>query len=460
MEYHENFEELLLYELKVSTIRFKSCKIKSLKIQNSQISEIVFDEKTHIDNLLIASSAVNFKLGINSDSQVNIITLRNSQCFDFQIYKSFVNFISIENSNIGDLRFYSTDVNNLIISRNSIVGRFIYHSELKKPAKCFFTDSTIYESAFKQAIFPQFNIFNYSNCKIQSITMEEIVNFGSIIFNNIIPIKEVQRFKKIKEQHGFEYYDLNEKGFYETETYEKKSDLKIIDSDLGKTSFIGCDLRKFDSFTFCNSKILEVFVAGTRLPEKIEVPEKINKNEQERLAFGQFKKIYESRGDTPMALRYLGFEMKAYKALLNKEKNEDYPITGSYLQNKSESFLLFMNRISNNFGTNWLRGVGCTLISGSICYIIFCLTLGFRFGNFDNINDWEVFKELASFAPQYLNPLRGTDSGLQVFKEATLLSKVEMNFWARLWDYFSRVIVAYFVYQTIQAFRKLGKSSG
>jgi hypothetical protein len=40
------------------------------------------------------------------------------------------------------------------------------------------------------------------------------------------------------------------------------------------------------------------------------------------------------------------------------------------------------------------------------------------------------------------------------------LKDIGMNFWARLWDYISRVIVAYFVYQTIQAFRKLGKSGG
>jgi hypothetical protein len=42
----------------------------------------------------------------------------------------------------------------------------------------------------------------------------------------------------------------------------------------------------------------------------------------------------------------------------------------------------------------------------------------------------------------------------------SLVKEEEFTPLARIWDFVSRIFVAYFVYQTIQAFRKLGKSGG
>ncbi|MBK7936232.1 MAG: hypothetical protein IPJ82_03765 [Lewinellaceae bacterium] len=65
---------------------------------------------------------------------------------------------------------------------------------------------------------------------------------------------------------------------------------------------------------------------------------------------------------------------------------------------------------------------------------------------------------MASHSLAYLNPFRDEDSG--EFFEMVKEDGLKITWYARIWDYLSRIFIAYFVYQTIQAFRKLGKSSG
>jgi hypothetical protein len=406
-------------------------------------------------------------------------SINNSRIYNLEISKSIVKKLKIETSELDYFKQTQLDILFLSIEKKSSINHLHCNFVSRTPSQVFINESSISHLDFTQAIISEFSTLHISNCDILKLSLINFCNFGNIFFNGLRPTASIKIKKIIDDSIEVDEANLSTNKFSKrwkgdlnsiinelkenwddkTETeYEasiESSSFSIIDSDLGKIQFINCKLTDFHTFYFVNSKLLDVFVAGTKLPEKIEVPNGYDHNDQTRLAFGQFKKIYENRGDIPMSLRYLSLEMKSYQALLKKEKQGNYPITGSYRQNMSERFLLFWNRYSNNFGISWIRGVVSTLIAATFCYSIFCWSLGFRFGN-----NWDVFNELVSFAPQYLNPLRDVDSGPQVFKDSDLLSNVKMNFWARLWDYFSRVIVAYFVYQTIQAFRKLGKSSG
>lgn len=405
--------------------------------------------------------------------------IENSRIFHLEISQSIVKKLKIATSELDYFKQTQLDIHFLSIEKDSSINHLHCNFISLNPIQIFINESSIKHLDFTQVIISEFSTLHITNCDILKLSLINFCNFGSIFFNGLRPTGSVIIEKVIDESIEIDKTKLSSNKFSKrwktdlksiTKELEEKLDdtteneynveiesssFSILDSDLGKIQFINCKLADFDAFYFTNSKLLDVFVAGTILPEKIKVPNGYDHNEQTRLAFGQFKKIYENRGDTPMSLRYLSLEMKAYQALLKKEEQGNYPITGSYRQNMSERFLLFWNRYSNNFGTSWIRGVVSTLVAATICYSIFCWSLGFRVGN-----NWAVFNELVSFAPQYLNPLRDVDSGPQVFKDSDLLSNIKINFWARLWDYCSRVIVAYFVYQTIQAFRKLGKSSG
>ena len=182
--------------------------------------------------------------------------------------------------------------------------------------------------------------------------------------------------------------------------------------------------------------------------------------EQQRLALSQFKKIYENRGDNVRATQALAEEMEIYRLQLKKPIPFQFPIwhkpmTWKYIftqnkewwNNRSERANLWLNMFSSYYGNNWIKAASWTLVFNSGFFLLYCLSIGYRPG-------WDIgkFFTLAAYSFEFLNPLRKADflkhklpgecEGLSVFI-----------------DYLSRIIIAYFVYQTIAAFRKFGKKS-
>ena len=112
--------------------------------------------------------------------------------------------------------------------------------------------------------------------------------------------------------------------------------------------------------------------------------------------------------------------------------------------------------MTNNHGQDLSRAFWVTIIGSSICYLIYCLLLGFRL-DFSEFG----FKELGRIAlyfPEYLNPIRKID----VLYNALKISSKDgsgMPASVSAWDNISRIFIAYFLYQFIAAFRKHGKKS-
>ncbi|HMR43466.1 MAG TPA: hypothetical protein PKC40_06520 [Saprospiraceae bacterium] len=294
---------------------------------------------------------------------------------------------------------------------------------------------------FEDTVFPESTTLSASDCSINELSFRNTCNYGSLFFSNLKSLEKWEDFKRDEKNNL-----IFENGEYQFEEKSSPSTLRFIDSDLGKVQFINSDLRQFKKFEFLNTKMLEVFVAGSQMPdgEKFQLPKDSNANinEQKRLAYGQFKRIYENQGDTAGSLHYLAQEMDAYHAQLREE--------GRW-KNRGELFMLWMNKISTNHGTSWQHGLLSTIVALVFFYSIFCLLIGYRWDWSDR--GFEGLWKLISYAPYYLNPLRDKDS---IF----LIEEGDFNAWSRLWDFISRIFLTYFVYQTIQAFRKLGKSSG
>ena len=111
-----------------------------------------------------------------------------------------------------------------------------------------------------------------------------------------------------------------------------------------------------------------------------------------------------------------------------------------------ERFLLFLNKYSNDFGQNWLRGVEFTLVVAFIFYWLInywgmqipLFVIDWRFTNFD-----EVFKG-------YLNILNIISFNREIvdFKLTALGEGIFL---------LSKIFIAYGIYQTVSAFRKYGK---
>lgn len=118
--------------------------------------------------------------------------------------------------------------------------------------------------------------------------------------------------------------------------------------------------------------------------------------------------------------------------------------------------LLLLNRISNKFGTDWIRGVSFIVIMGVITSYIL-LKKSYNFWSFEpyNLKAWE---ESVAFFLNVINivDMKPFDNGV---KSANgLIQLVQDNDFNNIILFIGRIFIGYGYYQTIQAFRKFGKS--
>lgn len=397
---------LVLRKCCFSMLHFNNAKLKSFRIYSSKIG--LFD--------IVNSTTDEISIELSTTGQ-------------FRISNSWMPKIDVVFSNLPKMEI--TD---------GMIRLFRCRCPLQNSVHLVFKKSKFEHLDFQDTVFTEFTTASISNCEANRLNFHNTCNYGTVFFSNLKPLnwEEINQFPE--EKRGI---------FSEAGEEVQPSTLNFVDSDVGIMQFINCDLREFERFEFSNAKMLDVFVAGSQmpddnafcLPDNEKNPLKIS--EQKRLAYGQFKKIYEARGDIAGSLPYLAYEMEAYRQQLQME---------GWWKNRGELAMLWMNRLSTNYGVSWQRGLAATIFITTFFYSVFCYLIGYRFALRapDGINE---FWKVVSYAPYYLNPLRDLDS---VF----LLPDKDFTPAARIWDFISRIFVAYFVYQTIQAFRKLGKSSG
>ena len=256
------------------------------------------------------------------------------------------------------------------------------------------------------------------------LTFEDVHNFGTILLTGL-SFREQPYVPK-----GVTLPDDKDR--------PESPQLQIINSDLGKTNFIDCDLSGF-GLEFKSSKITDGFVTGTKMPNRIITPD----YRQQQLGYSQIKKIYENRGDKVEANRYYAREMDAYFTTL------------SWRNDLWEKFNLGLNKLSTDHGQNWQRGLLTTFGVGGMFYAVYCWLLGFGPALPTEHGATARFGEVSSYFMEFINPIHKADYVAQEL----LGEKAHVNGWARTIEGISRIFIAYFVYQLIQAFRKHGRSS-
>ncbi len=451
----ESLPRLILSDCNIPALAFINvnskliCIEKNTRIQlfcirdTSEIGRVFINSNSSIQDFMIEASSIDSVL-CYKECTISHISIKIASINEkFQLGHSKIGLIFFENSIVRLIEIIQTVFERLSISSNSFIVHLRFNFILREPVHILLNHSDFAHLDFGNSIFPEFTTLSISNCNVNRLTLSNFCNYGTIFFNNL-SILDFTRFLEIKKGWPFPIKE-------EVEYHIHLPTIRLSDSDLGKTQFINSDLRQFSRFEFSNTKMLDVFVAGSKmpgdkdfcLPDDEKNPLKIA--EQKRLAYGQFKKIYDARGDIAGSLPYLAYEMEAYREQLQME---------GWWKNRGELFMLFMNKVSTNYGNSWGRGLWMTLISIIVCYSIFLGSVGHKIGNPFSWDDWKEAFRLYSYAPHFVNPLRDADSIVLVENEK------ELSPFARFWDFFSRIIVAYFAYQTIQAFRKLGKSSG
>lgn len=225
--------------------------------------------------------------------------------------------------------------------------------------------------------------------------------------------------------------------------------LKMISSDLGKTQIINSDLSSNWKCTFANTNMLQLAVIGTQLPYKIIVPDGSSYilSEQERLAYGQLKKIYENNNDSINFTYYHSKGLTAIKEYLKYKAKKSG-------KEKADLISLTINDYSSRFNDSLLRAFYVLISFCIVSYCIFCLSLGF----YHFTSDWSKFFRLCSYFPSYMSPIRSNE---MMFSDPVLNITSDNNpklfSFGIFWDSISRIIISYLIYQFIQAFRKYGK---
>ena len=246
------------------------------------------------------------------------------------------------------------------------------------------------------------------------------LNYGSISFKNMT----------ISTLYIDEFHN---KGILSFLNVECVGFFTIQDSVIGDTEFLNFNINNFEEIVFANSNISNINFS--QYPKKIlsnssnpqigyGIQDKSKREENLKNIYNQLKIIAKKNGNVDISSRYRSLE---YNYLL-KEKKIGY-----------DKLLLILNKISNNHGKSWIRGIFFTIVISYVFYNIYMILMDVKFDLDDNLKDFVVF--ISSFPKLSLDK----------YSEFNNIWNVSLIIWL------SRIFISYGIYQTIAAFRKYGK---
>lgn len=400
------------------TIDFQLCKNFSLGFYKNKIeNKIRIGNKCHLSFVYIQN---------HSDIYQNDISMLEIN--DTQLEKLLINGpgkvgnIKLLSANIAELKLSDTSVNELFIDKDFAHRRESLTNNIEKiiieklNVSRIIINKTIIDSiSINDCFFSKDTMFKLYNSTANNVFFKNFINIGQINLTDLkIPLE---------------------------------GKLVIEDSDLGKAILLNCDISECE-LDFSASKITDMFISGTEMPKSI-----IGDYNKKRLVYSQIKKIYENRGDIINSLRFYSNEMNAYKH--SKGWINDFP----------ERFNVRLNFVSTNHGESWSKGLRVLLGVSFIFYTVFCILLGYRI----DLTSYGIgnLPKLISYFLDFINPIHKTEDILKALLpenvSADFLSKSRSFpkpfhvFGARIVDNIGRIFISYFIYQLIQAFRRLGK---
>lgn len=303
-----------------------------------------------------------------------------------------------------------------------------------------------------------FEKFEFIDCTFESdFILRDIKISGSARFWS----SKFQSFFKI---HNVKFEKLAD--FYDT-TFVNQFILYKVDF-LGTTVFTEAEFKKAVLFTYTKITDFLLFtrtkfrkgldlslalISGNIIYFGSEISEfpdhKINPKSQD----GKYLKAIEETGEIPLSNK-----LETYRILKKYSKSNDNQIlTMDFTKQETETYskmlkfdkntidskaIFFLNKISNNHTTSWIRGVFFTLIAGLIFYYLAIIgSDDFRFSF--SLLPWDELKDVIS---KYFIFLLPTHKFSEIYSSNNPLNLI--------FDLLGRIFIGYGIYQTIQAFRK------
>lgn len=116
----------------------------------------------------------------------------------------------------------------------------------------------------------------------------------------------------------------------------------------------------------------------------------------------------------------------------------------SWWRKPLETFMLLLNKASNNYGTSYGRGIVFLLV---VSLAIFLLFINSADTSIYYLDDQHPIQSFLTYYMQFLNPTHRISS----------FEHLKLTGLSHVFDILGRVMISYALYQTVQAFRKYGK---
>ncbi|MFC4871742.1 hypothetical protein [Negadavirga shengliensis] len=254
----------------------------------------------------------------------------------------------------------------------------------------------------------------------------------------------------------------------------------IQNSNLGNTEFYDFDFLIYPVVRIIDSRFDNIFVNGVEWfePQNLEVDEKEQNNtkalSQKREIYRQLKLAAEKQSDRITALLFKGREIQVHDKYLRSKRKINLIATekqsfinrikkvklasiisrfSNYIKYQSDKISILLGE-TNDHGQNWIKPLfSITLISTGIFPLLFIMAdpeINFWPDfSFDGWNFfWAKVSEHGSLWPQLFNPTR---------RVSYLFETIEHPFWVYFLDGLQRIVLAFFIFQIVSAFRKFVK---
>jgi hypothetical protein len=255
---------------------------------------------------------------------------------------------------------------------------------------------------------------------------------------------------------------------------DKESHLDIFNSHLENTQFVNTDLDSFKKVSIIDSNLSQISTSAVKwfslkkledrprkrnsafwkryVPSKngiifkgsLDSDKEVSHFRKTRELFRQLKFAMEKQGDKIQSLIFKQAEMAAFK----KELQLTRPFWSR------DRFVLWLNQ-SNDYGQNWVKpalfAFGFTTLFYGLIVISHSAKLGWTPASswVDIRNTFYAWQDSKKMIPQLLNPIHSMD---KLLGEDAIISGYTLTI-----DYLLRLILAYFIFQTVSAFRKFSK---
>ena len=496
--YNVNFSKTIFGKSKKTHISFEGAKLSNTFFEKAKFKRKILFNKSKIKNgriTEIQNTKFNEAIFFDQANFQDVIFL-GSISFEKTQFKGDTFFLKAKfhqiNNNINNEYKNKLQENNDIKEKSEVnfkkcnfVGN-IYFSEAFFETDVDFSGSLFNTISFGNAIFDR-------NVRFHKTTFNNNIDFFNTSFNKLVEFYRAHFYKPIQfhftdfldraifsstefdEEVQFLHCTVDSNSYIRFESATFKKSLDISRSNFNdKANFWNIELEEGD--TFISSKYQNDFDEKAKTESTKNTPTIYKKI---RETYRIIKSNFYSQNNKIEALKFSKREILVYEKEVKSLS--------------TDKILLLANKFSNNYGTNWVKGLLFTMLSGFITYstilyieekvnstysiLLICVLFVVIMSKTENIKEiqqkvsfvffsclyvtilcfcntpfainWELFIE------HYLKVLNVIDLKPFEKEENSIFNLSGLSY---LFLFIGRIFIGYGYYQTIQAFRKFGKS--